>query len=456
MKIACIVARDNAELGTVVEIRKWERYLSRLGHQTVRVTGDPDEAERRRLGVDDYRVISRLSPSHPDTIAIRTMIADMDHLHASEAQDTTWSATGDALRAASDDLRTDLTTVLDRVQPDGLIVDALLSYPISLPANAAIVNEALSRGIKVLSRSHNFVWNGVAGNSAYLNSLAGDVLPPIKHSVRHLTLTNLAQNGLLARYPHADARVVPNMFATDVDPAGHHGDKVRRAMGVGDKDIVGIQPTRCIPSKGVHLAVHAMHELSKRTGRRALLGLTASTLGLGGASAHSVGARYRRELDRLAKRLDVTILDLGPFPACPDPAGHTGPCVNDAYLACDLATYLGVSESFGNPVMETSLLRTPILVSEYPVLRSQFHNEGFRFFTAPALGTASVTPTDWSFDIEQHNIPTETLDALAEVIDCYESTDRALRNQMLAQRLYGDDDKVLQDRIAPHLRWLRR
>lgn len=435
-------------------MRKWERYLSRLGHRTVRITGDPDEAELHRLGQDSYLVIARLSPSHPDTVAIRSMINEADHLDASVARETAWPAINDALRAASGALRHELAAVLDQARPDGLLVDALLSYPIALPANTAITEEAGVRGLRVLSRSHNFVWDGVAGSSAYFNSLAGTTLPPVAELIRHLTLTDLAHSGLLARYPHADAHVVPNLFARGVLPVGHHASEVRKAAGVSTRDLLGIQPTRCIPSKGVHLAVHALHQLSERTGRRAFLGLTASTLGLGGATAHSVGGRYRQELDRLAVRLGVTILDLGSFPACPDPTGHASACINDAYLACDLVTYLGVSESFGNPVMETSLLRRPILVSEYPVLRAQFRDEGFRFFTAPALGTSSVTSTDWSFDIDQHNIPAVTLDGLAAEIDDYESSHRAAANQTLAERLYGEDDDVLRDRIGPHLEWL--
>ncbi|WP_284550834.1 hypothetical protein [Aestuariimicrobium sp. T2.26MG-19.2B] len=450
------MARDNADLGTVVEMRKWERYLLRLGHQAIRITGDPDVQESRRLGRGSYHVVPRLSPSHPETLATRALIAEGDRPTTQASKDATWRSINERLRNASDALRHELAAVLDQVKPDGLLVDALLSYPISLPANTAILEEATARSLKLLSRSHNFVWDGVAGSSSYYNSLAGTTLPPIDKVVRHLVLTKVAYDGLVAKFPRANAHVVPNLFAKGVVPTGHHAAAVREASGVSTRDLLGLQPTRCIPSKGVHLAIHALHELGQRTGRRAFLGLTASTLGLGGKTAHSVGARYRDELDRLASRLGVTILDLGPFASCPDPAGHSGTCINDAYLACDLVTYLGVSESFGNPVMETSLLRTPILVSDYAVLREQFHDQGFRFFTAPALGTSSVTSTDWLFDINQHNIPTATLDALAAELDDYSCTTRAMTNQALAERLYGEDDSVLIDRIAPHFRWLEQ
>jgi hypothetical protein len=86
--------------------------------------------------------------------------------------------------------------------------------------------------------------------------------PPDLPSIRHMVINSPAQRDLKARFGF-DAAVVPNVFDFAVPAPGmdDYDAALRRAIGLGEDDILVLQPTRIIRRKGIELAVELVGRL---------------------------------------------------------------------------------------------------------------------------------------------------------------------------------------------------
>jgi glycosyltransferase involved in cell wall biosynthesis len=228
---------------------------------------------------------------------------------------------------------------------DLVVVENLCSLPLNPPAAAVVA--AICAGRPALFHHHDLPWQ-----RPHLAHLAP---PPDDPAWAHVTINALSRTELAER--GIAATTIYNTF--DPDPAPGDGVRTRAALGVGDGEVLLLQPTRALERKNIAGAL----ELSASVGGIYWL--------LGPAEDG-----YGPTLERLVADARGTVF-LGRPPG--------GCSIADAYAACDAVLLPSFWEGFGNPSVESATYQRALAIGSYPVA-AELASFGFRWFgiTDPA------------------------------------------------------------------------
>jgi hypothetical protein len=288
--------------GVSVEAAKWQRALTDLGFATVTVAGS----------------------------------GAVDHL-----------LPGLSIGSEEPPLRSELVSALD--DADLVVVENLCSLPLN-PGAAALVSDVLA-GRPAILHHHDLAWQRPQF-AAY---------PPPRTDARwtHVTINELsrlqlAERGIAATTIY-NTFVIPDGNGQSATDAARQREEVRNALGIGDDQLLVMQPTRALPRKNI------AGGLEVATGLGAIYWLL-------GPPEDGFGP----ELDALVDTATCPVV-LGP------PSGGAGLAAQRAYPACDVVVLPSTWEGFGNPTIESVIHRRPLAIGPYPVAR-ELAGFGFEWF----------------------------------------------------------------------------
>ncbi len=383
--------------GVSLEIDKWQRVLTDMGHTVHLCGGD--------LGALDGFLIPELYHQRPDA---RRLNANT----FSALQEYDEAAYRAELYGLADSIAAQLRRFVDEKGIDVLMPHNIFSVgvnPAAAPALAQVIRE---RRIPTFAQSHDFYWERVAGVALTCGtavSLADKFLPPRDPLIHHGVINSLAQQELLAR-KGISARIIPNVFDFAAPPAApdDYNRDFRAAIGLREDDLFILQATRIIPRKGIELAIDFVHALN-RPARRARLAhgrsFTADSrivLVLAGYAADDTTGQYVPRLKAKAAQLGVDHLfiedKIGSRRAT-SAAGEKIYSLWDSYVFADFVTYPSLWEGWGNQLLEALVMRLPLLLFEYPVYTADIKPVGLRAVSLggdlsgyDAQGLAQVDP----------------------------------------------------------------
>jgi glycosyltransferase involved in cell wall biosynthesis len=219
---------------------------------------------------------------------------------------------------------------------DLVVAENICSLPLNVEASRAVARAASGVRGRVLFHHHDLPWE----RPQYAD--LGSELPPDPPGAMHVTISDHA-HAELARRRGIDSVVIRNAF--DPDPEPGEREDTRAAFGFAPDDVVVVQPTRAIPRKGVDVALEYCGQLERVLGGRVRYWLT-------GPAEDGYGP----VLDGLLARAPVRVT-----------RGRTAR-VADVYAAADVVLMPSTWEGFGNPIVEATLARRPVVVTGYPVL----------------------------------------------------------------------------------------
>ena len=216
---------------------------------------------------------------------------------------------------------------------DVVVAENICSLPLN-PAAAVVVAEEL-RGRPALLHHHDLPWQ---------RSGLGDAVPDDPRWV-HVAISDLSRRQLEER--GVGAVVVRNSFP--LEEGGDRG-RGRAALGIAAGVRLALQPTRAIRRKNVPAGL----EVARAVG---------ATYWLTGPAEEDYGP----ELERVLAGARVPVLH------------RPADVMADAYAAADVVLLPSSWEGFGNPAVEASVHRRPVVVGAYPVA-AELRALGFRWF----------------------------------------------------------------------------
>lgn len=261
---------------------------------------------------------------------------------------------------------------------DVVVVENLCSLPLNPEAATAVAGALVGR--PAVLHHHDLPWQR--------RRFAGWPPPPDDPAWVHVTINNISRRQL-ARHG-IDATVIYNSF--DDSPLLCSGDRLgtRRRLGLAATDRLVLQPTRALARKNVGGGL----------GLARALGATFWLLG-------PAEDGYDDELQRLLAPGGARVVH-----GSPDGQPVS---VADAYAACDVVALPSWWEGFGNPAVESAIVRRPLAIGPYPVAR-ELAAFGFRWFrhddpTALRQWLAHPDPTltDHNFAVAQTHLRLDDL-----------------------------------------------
>jgi mannosylglucosylglycerate synthase len=357
VKIGIVATRLAGVDGVTFETAKWEAVLDGMGHDLRLCAGE----------VDALRYQARLVPpmhfNHPP--AARVTAAAFD-----EGSDPT------AVRAEIDRLANLMLPVLrdwaTLHRLDALLVENAWAIPMHLPLGVALRRLVEELRLPTIGHHHDYWWERERFSTCVVPDVLEEAFPPDLPWVKHVSINSLAARGLRDNRGLAST-VVPNVFDFS-SPRPRRSPAIRRQLrrelGMNERGLLVVQPTRVVPRKGIELAIELVGRLEDPD---AVLLIT--------SPAGDEGLDYLMHLERLAEGQGVH-LRYAADRFAPDHEGkpiRPAHSLNDAYLAADLITYPSHYEGYGNALVEALFYGVPALVNRYPVYVADIAPLGLRF-----------------------------------------------------------------------------
>ena len=358
MRIGFISTRLNGTDGVSLEVEKWVTVLRRMGHECYFCAGE--------LGgyAAGGALIPKLHFEHQSIIALSRRAFGPQ-------RDADPAELVEHIYAVADEIRPLLRAFIRQNKLDLIVVENALAIPMNLPLGVCLTELIAELGIPTIAHDHDFYWERERYRASAILDLLDTTFPPDLSTIRHVTINSIAQRRLLFRRG-IDSVVIPNVFDYDTPPPGvdDFNQDFRQMLGLGEKDLFVLQPTRVVQRKGIELAIALVRRVG---GPNAHLYIT--------HSATDEGVAYWHWLQREASllRVDLQLIDglIATQRRIDD--GHKIYSLWDAYIHADMVTYPSLYEGFGNALLEAIYFKKLTVVNRYPVYNADIRPLGFEF-----------------------------------------------------------------------------
>lgn len=266
-------------------------------------------------------------------------------------------------------LKQKLYEFIRKFDVDILVPENSLTIPLNVPLGLAITEFIAETGIKTIAHHHDFFWE----RKRFLNNCVWEYLnscyPPHLSSIQHVVINSSGQNQLALR-TGIGATLIPNVmdFEHPPEPPDEYTKDVRKDLGIGEDELLVLQPTRVVQRKGIEHAIELVARLEMK-----------ATLVISHASGDE-GYEYQQRVKEFAEMLKVDTRFVQDIIS--DERGTTGDgrkiySLKDIYPYADLVTYPSLSEGFGNAFLEAIFFKRPILVNNYSIYFFDIKPKGF-------------------------------------------------------------------------------
>ncbi len=358
-KIGFISFRISGTDGVSLETLKWSEVLTRNGHQCYFMAGELDiEPERAH-------VVPEAHFKHPEIKKLYD-VAFGASIRPRELSD--------GLHLYRERLKEQIYEFIEKFDLDMLIPENALTIPLNLSLGMALTEVIAETRIPVIAHHHDFFWE----RKRFLSNCVWDYLnanyPPHLNSIQHVVINSSAQNQLALRFGIASS-LIPNVmrFETPPAPVDEYASDVREALGIGDDELLVLQPTRVVQRKGIEHAIELVARLGRsKLKKRPVLVISHAS----GDEGHEYETRVKEYAELLGIRAQFVDDIIGDRRDRTED-GRKIYSLQDIYPHADLVTYPSIFEGFGNAFLEAIYFRKPILVNNYSIYSFDIRPKGF-------------------------------------------------------------------------------
>lgn len=360
MKVAFVATRIAGLDGVSLEIDNWQKVFKRMGHETLLIAGQLD-----RAGL----VVPELHFQLPNVARIyRQVIESKKDFERVEVKVFELAGKIEGL------LRQFLG---NGKKPDLIVASNVFSLPMHFPLSVGLARFIEEYKIPTIARHHDFWWE----RERFLNSKCFDFFkrwfPPNLAYIKHITINSIARDELFKRLG-INSEVIWDSF--DFENKNFGLDKYalhwRGDFGISSDDIVFLQTTRIVPRKRLELAVELVRKLNNPK----------VVLVFAGHSGDE-GYLYLQKVKKIAYRSGIRCKFISRF------VNSRRRIVSikgnglkrrriytlwDCYLNSDFLVYPTECEGFGNQFVESVFFKKPLILTPYPVYKSDIKPLGFK------------------------------------------------------------------------------
>jgi glycosyltransferase involved in cell wall biosynthesis len=266
---------------------------------------------------------------------------------------------------------------------DLLIVENALSIPMNIPLGLALTEVISEMRIPTIAHHHDFWWE----RPRYLINSCWDFIrmafPPNLPNMKHVVINSAAQEELALR-TGISSIIIPNVLNFENPPVinKEQAIKWRADMGLGDDDILILNPTRIIDRKGIENAIELVKELKDSRYKLVI--------------SHESGDEGFEYAKWIASNALVQGVDLRLFnaqigdPLSSNANNQKGYSLWDIYPYADFITYPSLYEGFGNALLEAIYFKKPILINRYSTFIRDIEPKGFNLVVMDRFLTGKI------------------------------------------------------------------
>jgi mannosylglucosylglycerate synthase len=358
MRIGFIATRLSGTDGVTLEVEKWAKVLSKMGHEIFFCAGEVSGYARKGT------VIPKL---HFADQTIRALSISA----FGEDSESDGEKLADQIYARADEIRSPLRWFIRSNKLELIIVQNALTIPMNLPLGVSLTGLIAELGINTIAHHHDFYWERQRYQTNNILDLLDTTFPAKLPTIQHITINSIAQARLKARRG-IDSIVIPNVHDYSTPPPGidDYNQDFRKTLGISSEDLFVLQPTRVIQRKGIELAIELVRRLSYPNPS---LYIT--------HRSDDEGLSYWLWLKREAKVMGVQIglIDHLIGQERSKIKKHKVYSLWDAYVHANLISYPSLYEGFGNALLETIYFNKLAVVNRYPVYNADIKPLGFEF-----------------------------------------------------------------------------
>jgi glycosyltransferase involved in cell wall biosynthesis len=353
--IGFVSTRFKGNDGVSLETIKWRIVLERMGYECYYFSGLSD------WDADRSMVVEEAFFGHPEIKGIQ------DQCFGTTIRDEKLSG---AIQAVRFKLKTALYDFVRQYKIDLLITENALTIPMNIPLGLALTEMIAETGIPIIAHHHDFAWERQRFSMNCVADYLSMAFPPRLPTINHVVINSEARQQLSHRCGLSSI-IIPNVLDFDSPPPemDDYARNMRRDLGMGEGDVLLLQPTRIVARKGIE---HAIELASRLKDRKAKLLIS--------HQERDEGSDYYNRTMDYAALMGVEVL------ICPDIIGaergltETGQrkyTLNDCYLNADFVTYPSTYEGFGNAFLEALWFKKPVLVNRYSIFQQDIEPLAF-------------------------------------------------------------------------------
>lgn len=342
--------------GVSLEIAKWAKVIEREGIECYYITGESDRPAERTFLIPEAHF------NHPAILEISRRAFGAE-LRSPELTNE--------IMAMTRTIRDQLDAAIDQFELDVLIAENALTIPMNIPLGIALVYAVQERPIGCVAHHHDFFWE----RDRFLINCVDDMIqfafPPSLQQIQHVVINSLAGEEF-SRRTGVSCRIIPNVmdFANPPEPPDEYAGQFRAQIGLGEDDLLILQPTRVVARKGIEHSIELARRLAPD---RAKLVIT--------HASGDEGDAYAKRIREFAELMEVDVIFADKWIS--DQRG-TGPdgrklfTIDDVFPQADLVAYPSTYEGFGNAFLEAIYFKCPIVCNRYAIYRTDIEPCGVR------------------------------------------------------------------------------
>ncbi len=349
-------------------------------------------------------------------------------------------------------IATKLKTIIDKVNPDFLLIHNILSHGRHIASALAFYNVLKETAIPSLATHHDFYWEREdfkEPSCKTIDQFLQKYVPPTLHCLKHAVISTRAAESLRKR-SSIDAAVIPDTLDFTMPPWEKDGfnKDFLKTFDLSGNDILVLQATRIVKRKGIELILPIIEKLNDKKFLRQLVGKqlyngktvteTSKFVYIIAGYAEQEAEKYLQTIISYLEERNIPYRNIQSKISAEREIDKSEKkfSIFDTYAYTDIVSYPSLFEGWGNQFIEAVFAKKPIMVYEYPVFKTDIKPWGYEVI---GLGSTTLKNKQTGF----LKLPDETIETVCnKVIDTLlssETTKKLENNFKTAQKNNSKD-----------------